>query len=295
MILIDGNLLAHRAFHKMDFLKNMDGVPTGLEYGFLRSIEFLERKFPTHKIIICFDTKRNFKRENHKRYKSGRSTMEGTFYTRLGALQRFLSSFWDMAWQEGIEADDVMYTIAKDASEEAIIYSNDNDLLQCVDDEKRITVLKSHDSNLYRYDEAQVEEKFGVGVKHLVMLRSFLGDSSDSLKGVGRIQRSKLIEAIMLAEYKHELTDPATIAFSIPQYTGWSPNMQMKIESFIERGLWAGNYELMKLQEVPITYTTKLAEPDDDYILKMLLEWEIGSLKLCAPYKEKLVDPESEF
>ena len=147
MILIDGNLLAHRAFHKMDFLENSKGVHTGMEFGFLRSIESLERKFPEHKIIICFDTKYNKKKAVCGRYKANRSKMSDTFYQRLRELQKFLTNFWVIAHMDGEEADDVMYTLAQDQKGIVYLYSNDNDLLQCVTD--KIMVLKSHESNLY--------------------------------------------------------------------------------------------------------------------------------------------------
>ena len=293
MILIDGNLLAHRAFHKLDFMKNKAGDHTGMEYGFLRSVEYLEKTFPDHKIVICFDTKYNKKKEGSKRYKATRSKMTDTFYNRLTVLQSFLRQFWDQAWCAGEEADDVLYTLAKKQYGEVIIYSNDNDLLQCVDDEANITVLKSHESNLYRYDEEKVQDKYGIAIEHLVMFRSFIGDTSDNLSGVPRIQKAKLINAIHRAE-DLGLTAPDEIARSIPRYTGWSVNMEIKIEAFVVSGLWAENYELMKLQEVVPVYSS-VREKNEEWILKTLRKWEIGSLRLCEPYKQDLVDPELEF
>lgn len=293
MILIDGNMLAHRAFHKMDFLKNSKGVHTGLEYGFLRSLEMLVRKFEEHQIIICFDTKENRKRTEGGRYKANRSKMKSSFYDRLDELQKFLRNFWTLAWQLGEEADDVMYTLAQSMNQDELptyLYSNDNDLLQCVTD--KIFVLKSHDSALFTWDADKVEEKYGVPVNLLVLYRSFVGDKSDNLDGVFRIQKAKLVDAILRA-VDVGMTEPKNIAADILNYTGWSTNMLIKLEEFYMSGLWQENYTLMKLQTCEVQVFTK--DLVESHVIEKLREWEIGSLDLCKPYNKDLVDPGSEF
>ena len=160
MLLIDGNLLAHRAFHKMDFLKNSKDVPTGMEFGFLRVLESLVKKYPDEEVIICFDTKTNKKREACERYKANRKPGDGQFHKRLDKLKEFVQMFWTCAWQDGEEADDVMYTLAQVAKEHetVYIYSNDNDLLQCIND--TTFVIKSHESQLHIWDKEKVCERF---------------------------------------------------------------------------------------------------------------------------------------
>jgi hypothetical protein len=315
MILVDGNLLAHRAYHKLDeMLSNDAGTPTGMEYGFLRSLEYLEKTFPDDQIVLVFDTKRNFKRERCARYKAGRSKMESTFHTRLEVLVEFCHNWWDTAWEDGIEADDILYTLASDGAngeEDMIIYSNDNDLLQCVDDKKKISVLKSHGSQLFKYDEEKVEEKFLVVPELLPLFRSFVGDKSDNLDGVKRIQKSKLADAIMLyIEIVRSKTKPALqeldnpigffdrdekVSARIAEYTGWSLKMQLAIEEHVKSGNQWENYELMKLEHVVHNYRHKAPQPDDKLILSKLREWQIGSLRLSEPYKSDIVDPASEF
>jgi len=262
-----------------------------MEYGFLRSVESLERKFPGQKIIICFDTKNNKKKEKYpERYKANRTKMKDKFYERLNELQNFLLNFWDSAWQEGEEADDVMYSIAKNTEEVVYLYSNDNDLLQCINE--TTFVLKSHESSLYIWDEEKVKEKYGVPPELLVMLRSFVGDSSDNLDGVPRIQKRILVDAIYYA-LANGWTEPEHIAEHVIDYTSWSPAMLIKLHEFSRSGLWAENYELMKLQECEYVYAEqKLTE---EYVVLKLKEWEIGSLNLCKPYSGQLVDSESEF
>lgn len=291
MILIDGNMLAHRAFHKMDFLKNSHGVHTGMEYGFLRSVESLIRKFPGHQIIICFDTKHNRKRKSCARYKANRSKMKDTFYQRLNELQKFLSNFWKLAKMDGEEADDVMYTLAHTLDDTKIcyLYSNDNDLLQCVTD--KIFVLKSHESSLYIWDADHVEEKYGVPPELLVLFRSFVGDNSDNLDGVSRIQKRVLADAIMYAN-NNGCQNLELFANNLCFYTAWSTNMAIKIADFVSSGLWKENYELMKLQKCEVVITDLLL--NKDHVIKKLQEWEIGSLDLCKPYKLDLVQ-KSEF
>lgn len=290
MIIIDGNMLAHRAFHKLDFLSNSAGTHTGMEYGFLRSVESLERKFPTEKIVICFDTKENNKRTEGGRYKANRSKMTSTFYERLSVLQSFVNCFWDISYLLGVEADEIMYSIALKQKENVYLYTNDNDLLQCVGD--NISVLKSHESSLYVWDEDKVREKYGVEPRLLALFRSFVGDKSDNLDGVPRIQKKILSDAIYRAEDKGWKT-PEEIAEFVIDYQGWSTNMLIKIHQFVRSGLWKENYELMHLVDCEYNYL-KL-QMDEDFVIEKLKYWEIGSLNLCKPYKELLVSKESEF
>ena len=216
--------------------------------------------------------------------------MKDGFYTRLENLQEFLLNFWDLAWQEGEEADDVMYSLASKMDGEIYLYSNDNDLLQCVTD--KIFVLKSHDSNLYIWDAAKVEEKFGVPPELLVLFRSFVGDSSDNLEGVPRIQKRILADAILHA-VKVDGGSPHDIALHISGATSWSVNMIEKIINFVDDGHWQMNYDLMKLEVCDYQYFDKRL--DEDVVVEQLKTWEIGSLDLCKPYKDLLVNSESEF
>lgn len=295
MILIDGNMLAHRAFHKMDFLKNSKGISTGMEFGFLRSVESLARIYKGNKIVICFDTKTNRKRVEGGRYKANRSSMGGEFYDRLTELQKFLRNFWPIAMKEGEEADDVMYTLALKGENITYLYSNDNDLLQCVTD--KIFVLKSHESELYLWDKTKVEEKYGVPVELLVLFRSFVGDKSDNLLGVPRIPKKILVDAILMAVDNMgpivANDNPEKIANYLGAYTGWSMSMAVKIDEFVKSGLWVENYELMKLVECEVDYYD--IKFDEQFVIECLQKWEISSLDLCEPYKKDLVDPESEF
>ena len=296
MIIVDGNMLAHRAFHKLDFLKNLAGVHTGMEYGFLRSLESLVHKYPEHRIIICFDTAKNRKRKEGGRYKANRSTMKSAFYERLGELQKFLLNFWDLAWQEGEEADDVMYSLAKSCYDtgqlegEIYLYSNDNDLLQCVTD--KIFVLKSHESALYVWDADKVEDKYGLLPDKLVLFRSFVGDPSDNLCGVERIQKRILVEAIMSA-LDAGWEEPEHIAEYVIDYSSWSPAVLIKLHKFSRSEMWRENYELMKLEQCEFQYFT--SKMNKEHVIKKLKEWEIGSLDICKEFANELIDANGEF
>jgi hypothetical protein len=272
----------------MDFLENSAGVKTGMEFGFLRTIEMLKKKFSTDKIIICFDTAKNKKKDTSARYKANRTGVDKSFYKRLDDLQQFLLNFWDLACQEGEEADDVMYSIAAKAEEVVYLYSNDNDLLQCVGDS--IFVLKSHESQLFVWDVDRVEEKFLVPPKWLPMFRSFVGDKSDNLEGVPRIQKKILADAILGAVHK-SILDPEAIANYVSNYCGWSIGMLNKIDAFITVGLWKENYELMYLREVDYVYKeNNLVEIE---VVRFLQEKEIYSLKMSKQFN--LIETESEF
>jgi hypothetical protein len=261
-----------------------------MEFGFLRSVESLQRNYPDQKIIICFDTSHNKKREMCKEYKADRKPGTGDFYVRIEELKKFLNCFWDLAWQYGEEADDVMYSISCKAEEVVYLLSNDNDLLQCIGDS--VFVLKSHESSLYTWDAVSVKEKYCIDPDWLVMLRSFVGDKSDNLDGVPRIQKKVLANAIYDSVEKG-IRDPNSIAEIMCGYTSWSVSMAEQILKFYTCGKWKRNYDLMLLQEVPYEY--HVAEMNEELVVQKLKWWEINSLDLCKRYKDQLIDKDSEF
>lgn len=296
MLLIDGNLLAHRAFHKMDSLLSYGGSLTGMEFGFIRSLESLQVKYPGHKIILCFDTSCNKKKEKYPRYKSSRKApKEGNFYPRLTALRIFLNNFWDVVTSDGYEADEIMFSLSRTMADTKgiYIYSNDNDLLQCVNE--AVTVIKSHESNLYEWGPDKVLEKYYVAPALLPILRSLIGDSSDDLDGVARINKKCAVSAIEKA-LKSSFSSMEEVGLRIASSSLFSDTMQEKIREFVQSGLFAENFEIMALKVLPneVLNYSKFEEHEDE-VVRYLQEKGFNSLKLCKKYVEKLVEENTEF
>lgn len=288
-MLIDMSMLMYRCMHRMDDeIKNSKGLSTGLEFGSLRSLQGLGKKYPDHKIVLCFDSKTD-KRDIDENYKANRSEMQDTTKLRIGVFQGFCKKIYAWSSKDGLEADDVMFSLStlsivqNESFERRLplqhyIYTNDNDLLQAVSG--TVTVLKSFRSNLYEWGPDKVLEKYGVVPERLPLFRAFAGDSSDNLPGVNRIPKKKLAAFVNSLE---ESTPDCTVANDIDMF---SENMQAEIIAFTSMGQLDRNYKLMHL-----TYQhCEIIEPSGEEISTMLKYWEIFSLNIC----KELVDLSNE-
>lgn len=280
MLLIDTQMLIRRCYAKMDFLKNQAGVPTGMEFGTLNSLQGLQNKFPDQQVVLCLDSMQSWRKDKHPEYKANRERItEGSYWMRLGAFQKFLKCVYYTAGKTKYEADDIMFTLSRTQEGPHYIYTNDKDLLQAIND--NVKVLKSFASKLYLWDIAAVKEKYySLKPEFLPEFRAFVGDGSDNLFGVPRIKKAFLAQLITWA---HDNGISLHCMLGEIATAEWSENMRGDIITFIESGIFDRNYELMKLTTVP---DIQIIEPisDDEYVAKKLKEWNIYSLKLSKKY-----------
>ncbi len=291
MLLIDASMLMYRCYSKMDFLKTSTGVKTGLEFGTLRSLESLQKNYPDSQIVVCFDRK-SWRKDVSKEYKANRAPWPDDLKNRFGVFKDVLRALYATSEQDGLEADDVMFKLSKSQPGPHQIYTNDHDLLQAVDDVRGVTVLKSWKSKIYTYDMAKVMEKFGVTPENLAFLRAFIGDKSDNLKGIPRINKDHLAKLIMWGRAKG-LGDKKLLEEILS--ADWSKSVKRELNSFVNPELligtgWGDNYVLMKLigdavGDEPVTITPAIE--NKELIVKRMLQWEIKSLKLCEKYDVK--------
>ena len=276
MLLIDGMMLAHRCRAKMDFLKNARGEPTGMEFGFLRTVEMLMKKYAELKIVVCWESPSgvSWRKEHCPAYKAHRSQPSPSFFGRLHVLREFLRCFWDEADADGYEADDVMFSLSRTDGRH-YVYTNDDDLLQAVT--PACTVVKAFESKLYEWTIESVRDKYGVLPEHLPDLRAFLGDGSDALTGVKRIDRKYLA---VLVEWAYDTDASVTDAVKLGD---WTPREKQVLMDFIDSGRWLRNYELMRLSSVPLTLRS--AEMHEDTVVAALQRWEVRTLRLCEAFR----------
>jgi 5'-3' exonuclease len=242
--------------------------------------------------VFCFDSPRNYKREAHPEYKAGRTAMGETFYQRLTEFKKFLRCFYSTIEKDGTEADDLMFSLSRMVVGPHLIYTNDDDLLQAVDDVRGVKVLKSFMSKLFEWDEAKVVEKYGVPPKYLAEYRAFVGDGSDALPGAGRVDKKFVASLINwvhgpAAEWL-KTTQQLLDEFKTAE---WSTRERALICEHINSGRWQTNYELMKLEEV--SYGASRPSMNETYVIKMLQHWQIFSLKICRQFN--LIGKNEEF
>ncbi len=221
LILIDGHALAYRQFFALErtAMKNSENQPTWAVYGFFKAVFDLLSKIHPDYIAVAFDVgRRTFRTEKFEEYKANREAMPDTLKSQLGVICEGLEAFEiPIITKEGFEADDIIGTISKTASEKGhntLILTGDQDSFQLVDKEGTVKVLIPSKGELFEYDWNKVYEKLGVYPNQVTDYKGLRGDTSDNIpgiKGIGEKTAQKL-----LSRYKH-LEDVLADCENIPE------------------------------------------------------------------------------
>ena len=194
ILLIDGYSILNRAYYGMPDFTNSTGLHTGAILGFLNILlKTIEDEAPTH-LAVAFDVHApTFRHKMFDGYKATRKPMADELREQVPVLKEVLDAMGiTRVEQEGLEADDILGTMAKRAQAkgmEALILSGDRDLLQVADE--RITIVlprtKGGKTESDRYTPAKVKEDFGVTPAQFIELKALQGDSSDNIPGVPKV------------------------------------------------------------------------------------------------------------
>jgi len=204
LMLLDIYALVYRAFFALPPLTRSDGTAVNAVYGFERMLNLvLTRENPTH-VGACLDAGIPPERlAMMPTYKANRPDMPDELRSQFPLVRRVLETYGVTAVEiEGEEADDCIATIADRASKDSfqsVIVSGDMDLLQLVDEHCTVLAPKRGVSDLVRYDEAAVFERYGLRPEQLADYRGLKGDPSDNLSGVPGI--GEKTAAKLIAEY----------------------------------------------------------------------------------------------
>jgi DNA polymerase-1 len=194
LLLVDGSSYLYRAFHAMPDLRNRQNEPTGAIQGVLNMLRRLHKDYPADYSACVFDAKgKTFRDDIYPEYKANRATMPDDLRAQVEPLYTAIKALgWPLIVEEGVEADDVMGTLAKQAAREGmrvIISTGDKDMAQLVNE--HVTLVNTM-PNAYRkgdevLDIAGVEAKFGVPPSLIVDYLMLIGDSSDNVPGVEKV------------------------------------------------------------------------------------------------------------
>ena len=171
-LIVDGNSLANRAFYAMPYLSNIKAQPSGAIFGFANIlIKLIVEQKPTY-IAVAFDHSRHtFRTEIYKDYKGTRKETPLDLSKQFPYIKEMLSLMKIKVFeQDGIEADDIIGTIAKHSGQENILLSGDRDLLQLVDDNTMVWLTKKGVSELEIMDEKAIKEKYGFKPEGIIEL-----------------------------------------------------------------------------------------------------------------------------
>ncbi len=185
-IIIDGNSLANRAFYAMPYLSNHEQKPSGAVFGFANLITKLITEQKPDYIAVAFDhARKTFRNEIYADYKGTRKETPSDLLAQFPVIKQMLDVMKIKVFEfAGIEADDIIGTIAKHSGLNNILVSGDRDLLQLIDDNTHVWLTKKGVTDVEVNDEKVLMEKFSLPPSGIIELKALMGDSSDNIPGV---------------------------------------------------------------------------------------------------------------
>ncbi len=188
LLLVDGSSYLYRAYHALPDLRNKNGEPTGAVYGVLNMLRRLRKETAADYIACVFDAKgKTFRDEVYPEYKANRPPMPEELSSQIEPLHTCIRALgWPLLMVEGVEADDVIGTLTKEAGRKGVrtvISTGDKDIAQLVDGSVTLVNTMSNET----LDEKGVEAKFGVRPDQMVDFQTLVGDSVDNVPGVEKV------------------------------------------------------------------------------------------------------------
>ena len=188
LLLVDGSSYLYRAFHAMPDLRNAEGAPTGAIYGMINMLRRLRQDYAAAYIACVFDAKgKTFRDDLYPEYKANRASMPEDLVRQIEPIHEVVRAMgWPILMVDGIEADDVIGTLAVRAASQGldtVVSTGDKDLAQLVNE--RVTLVNTMSNE--KLDRAGVIAKFGVPPERIVDYLTLVGDTVDNVPGVEKV------------------------------------------------------------------------------------------------------------
>ncbi|MCK5715178.1 MAG: DNA polymerase I, partial [Nitrosomonadaceae bacterium] len=188
LLLVDGSSYLYRAFHALPDFRNRYNEPTGAIKGVISMLRRLHNDYQADYSACVFDAKgKTFRDDLYPEYKANRPPMPDNLIAQIIPLHECIHALgWQMLIIEGVEADDVIGTLAKQAEQEkmrCVISTGDKDIAQLVN--KQVTLVNT--MNNETLDEAGVLAKFGVAPTSMLDYLTLVGDKADNVPGVEKV------------------------------------------------------------------------------------------------------------
>ena len=190
LILVDGSSYLFRAYHAMHnaMLTNSSGEHTGAIYGVINMMKRLQQDYAGDEIVVVFDAKgKTFRNEMYSEYKANRPPMPEDLAAQIMPLHQTLEAMgFPLVIVPGVEADDVIGTLAKHATEQnivTVISTGDKDMAQLVN--AHVSLINTMTDS--KMDEKGVVEKFGIPAHLIIDYLALIGDTVDNIPGVPKV------------------------------------------------------------------------------------------------------------
>ncbi|HUH65674.1 MAG TPA: DNA polymerase I [Syntrophales bacterium] len=273
LYLIDGSNYIYRAFYAIRELSNSKGFPTNAIYGFTNMLlKLLREKNPRH-IAVVFDLKGpTFRHEAYEAYKATRRPTPDDLVMQIPYIKDVIRGFSiPVLEKEGLEADDIIGTIAKKfevSGIKTVIVSGDKDMMQLISpDILMIDTMKDKS-----YDVEAVKERFGVGPDKVTEILGLTGDQSDNIPGVpgiGPKTAQRLIEEFGSVEGVLKNADKVR-----------NPKTRESLRAYVDQARMSHDLAKIKTDaDFDITLeSTRYEGPDNEALQKLFKEFEFSSL-----------------
>jgi len=185
LVLVDGSSYVYRAYHALPPLTNSSGMATGAVKGVISMLRRLQKDYPDSTIAVVFDAKgRTFRDDIFEEYKATRPPMPDDLREQIEPIHAIVDAMGlPLLCVEGVEADDVIGTLAREASAEGasvVISTGDKDMAQLVTEQ--VTLVNTMTETVL--DPAGVREKFGIPPELIIDYLALRGDKVDNIPGV---------------------------------------------------------------------------------------------------------------
>jgi DNA polymerase I len=188
LVLVDGSSYLYRAFHALPDLRTSRGEPTGAIRGVISMLRRLIEDGKPDYFAVVFDAPgKTFRDDWYPEYKANRSPMPDALVAQIAPLHELIRVHgWPILMVEGVEADDVIGTLARQAElqgMDTLISTGDKDLAQLIT--PHVTLVNTMSNE--RLDMTTVMDKFSVRADQLLDYLSLIGDSVDNVPGVPKV------------------------------------------------------------------------------------------------------------
>ena len=188
-LMIDGSSLLFRAFYAIRHLTTRDGIFTNGVYGFLNMYLSARDLVKPDYVLVAFDRGgKTFRTEDYEAYKGTRQETPSELSAQFGMTKDVLDALGICHIDvEGYEADDIVGTVSKMASEagiQSVLLTGDRDYFQLVDENTTVLFTKKGISELETVDPAWIREKYDLEPSALIEVKGLQGDTSDNIPGV---------------------------------------------------------------------------------------------------------------
>lgn len=204
VILVDGNNLLFRSYFATAYtgntMRNSKGFPTNGLYGLVNMLNKIIREEKPEYMLVAFDKGKTFRHEKYLDYKGGRNETPNDLKKQFSVAKKLVPLMGIKCFEiDNYEADDIIGTYSKmaliDPEFETTIVSSDKDLLQLINEETEVKLLKQKD--YIRMNEETFIDTYGIKPIRMIDLKGLMGDASDNIpgvKGIGEKTALKLLQ-----------------------------------------------------------------------------------------------------